>query len=106
MYDNGGFTSGNDTRSQPSNTSWPTSPTPSTSPNPAGTPAGQYYSSRPGADLLPRHPQAAQGPDNRHDRRACRGHRAHRHHADRVLCPLSERDRGPGRGGGSRTFWR
>ncbi len=47
MYDNGGFTSGNDTRSQPGNTSWPTSPTPSTSPNPAGMPTGQYYSSRP-----------------------------------------------------------
>jgi hypothetical protein len=47
MYDNGGFTSGNDTRSQPGNTSWPTSPTPSTGPNPAGMPTGQYYNSRP-----------------------------------------------------------
>jgi hypothetical protein len=44
MYDNGGFTSSNDTRSQPANA---TSPTPSMSPNPAGMPTGQYYSSRP-----------------------------------------------------------
>jgi hypothetical protein len=47
MSDNGGFTSGNDTRSQPGNASWPTSPNPSTGQNPAGMPTGQYYSSRP-----------------------------------------------------------
>ena len=47
MHDTGGFTSGNDTWSQPGDSSWPTSPNPSTSPNPAGMPTGQYYSSRP-----------------------------------------------------------
>ena len=44
MDDNGGFTSSNDSWSQPGNTA---SPTPSTSPNPAGMPTGQYYNSRP-----------------------------------------------------------